>query len=86
MTPPLRGRNIIGMKLSDFLEKNSIKPSRFANQIGVPASTIMRLLDGGRPGIELMEKIAAGTCGEVMQNDFLSLRAANVAGIRYEET
>jgi len=66
------------MKLSDFLEKNSIKPSRFADQIGVPASTITRLLNGSKPGIDLMEKIAIWTDGEVMPNDFLPFRASSM--------
>ena len=61
------------MKLADYLTANDIRPSAFAAQVGVPASTIIRLLKGERPstGLELLAKIAAATNGKVMPNDFL---------------
>jgi transcriptional regulator with XRE-family HTH domain len=66
------------MKLTDYLKQNSIRPSRFADQLGVPASTITRLLGGSKPGMELLEKIALETGGQVMPNDFLPFRGEEI--------
>jgi transcriptional regulator with XRE-family HTH domain len=64
---------VTGMTLSEYLEKHSMPPSGFAAKIGVPASTIARLLKGYRkPGLDLLKKIADATNGEVMPNDFLA--------------
>lgn len=61
------------MKLTAYLEKNNLRPATFAMRLGVPTSTITRLVNGEkRPGMELMEKIAKETEGLVMPNDFLS--------------
>ncbi|MDP2358675.1 MAG: helix-turn-helix transcriptional regulator [Beijerinckiaceae bacterium] len=60
------------MKLQDYLRDRNIKPARFAAELGVPASTVSRLLNGERqPGIKLMERIAGATNGAVSPNDFM---------------
>jgi len=62
-----------GMTLSEYLAEQSLPPSSFASRIGVPASTIARLLNGERkPGLDLLKKIADATDGAVMPNDFLT--------------
>lgn len=61
------------MKLIDYMQNNGLNASAFASKVGVPASTIFRLLKGDRnPGLDLLEKIAKTTEGAVMPNDFLS--------------
>lgn len=61
------------MKLKDYLEAYKIRPSSFAADMGVPASTIIRLLNGERPNtsLYLLAKIAEATNGWVTPNDFL---------------
>ena len=60
-----------GMKLSEYLRAIEMKPSQFAASIGVPASTIARILNEGRmPHGGTLRKIAEATGGEVMPNDF----------------
>ena len=63
------------MKLADYLRSEGIKPSRFAALVGVPASTVARLISGERsnPGLDLMKKIADASGGEVTPNDFAEL-------------
>lgn len=60
------------MTLESFLASQNMKPSKLAAVIGVPASSIGRLLNGDRssPSLELMVKIMIGTSGEVTPNDF----------------
>lgn len=61
------------MRLSEYLEAKKLKPSRFAEMVGVPASTITRLVRGERsPGIELIEKIVKATDGAITPNDFIA--------------
>ena len=59
-------------KLSAYLARRKITPSKFAEEIGVPASTVTRLLQGTRRNttLELMCKVSAGTGGKVTANDF----------------
>jgi transcriptional regulator with XRE-family HTH domain len=60
------------MELSEYIKAQGLTPSGFAEQIGVPASTITRVMAGHRkPGFELLEKIHAATNGVVEPNDFL---------------
>lgn len=59
------------MTLSDYLKAEMISPSRFAGELGIPASTVLRVLKGERePGLDLMRKISAATKGCVNPNDF----------------
>lgn len=60
------------MTLQEYLSSTDKKPSAFAAEIGVPASTITRILNGERtPGLELMELIHQKTAGQVQPNDFM---------------
>lgn len=60
------------MKLHAYIEANGLTPSKFAESIGVPPSTITRILAGDRePGLPLLRKIHAATDGAVAPNDFL---------------
>ncbi len=60
------------MTLEQYLQENSKTASVFASEIGVPASTITRLLANQRsPRLELLARIKAGTDGAVTPNDFL---------------
>ncbi|USJ24686.1 helix-turn-helix domain-containing protein [Ensifer adhaerens] len=60
------------MKLEQYLTAKNIKPSAFADGIGVAPSTITRILRGERtPRIELIAKIKAATGGKVTMEDFM---------------
>ena len=60
------------MKLTDYLEHEGLRPGTFAVRLGVPASTIKRLIEAGNmPSKSLMLKIVEHTGGRVMPNDFL---------------
>ena len=64
------------MKLAEYLSARGLKPSAFAAEIGVPPSTITRVLNGERsPGLDLMRIIRDKTGGEVQPNDFLTEHA-----------
>ena len=64
------------MTLSDYLTCERIKPSQFAAMIGVPASTITRILSEGRmPRRETLNKIIEATGSAVMPNDFAQVEA-----------
>jgi 3,4-dihydroxy 2-butanone 4-phosphate synthase/GTP cyclohydrolase II len=59
------------MTLSEYLKAHETSASRFATVLGVPPSTILRVLKGERvPGLELMRKIAEATGNAVTPNDF----------------
>jgi len=63
--------NISGMKLSDYISEKQTTASRFAGEVGVPVSTITRLLRGERrPGIDLVARITLVTDGAVTAEDF----------------
>ena len=65
------------MKLAEYLDTKKTKPSVFASELRVPASTITRLLRGERSrGIGLIALIHDKTHGAVTANDFLPERAA----------
>lgn len=60
------------MTLHEYLTSRNLKPSVFAGEIGVPASTITRILSGERsPGLDLLKLIRDNTDGAVSPNDFL---------------
>jgi transcriptional regulator with XRE-family HTH domain len=66
------------MKLENYLRETGENPSQFAKRIDCSPSTITRLLpkrkNGRRqrdPSFDLIEKIANGTRGYVMANDFM---------------
>jgi transcriptional regulator with XRE-family HTH domain len=69
------------MTLHEYLSSRDLKPSAFAAEIGVPASTITRILNGERsPGLELMRVIRDKTAGAVTPNDFLPALAPTETG------
>lgn len=60
------------MKLQQYLSREKLKPSPFAARLGVPASTIIRLLKGERePGLELALKIEDKTGGDVTAREVM---------------
>lgn len=62
------------MKLADYLHREHLTASAFAERIDVPPSTITRLLAGQRsPRLDLLVKVMEGSNGEVTPNDFLAL-------------
>lgn len=64
------------MTLEQYLNLVQKKPTTFAIDLGVPPSTITRILKGERsPGIDLMRRIKEKTDGAVTPNDFLEGRA-----------
>jgi predicted transcriptional regulator len=64
---------VLGMTLSEYLAQHSIKVSAFAERVGVPPSTISRVIKRQRdPGLDLLAKIMEATHGEVTPNDFLA--------------
>jgi transcriptional regulator with XRE-family HTH domain len=69
------------MKLADYLAERKITPSRFAADVGVPASTISRILSGDRsPSMQILAKINSATNGAVTPNDFLPEPSAETSG------
>ena len=74
------------MKLAEYLNSEGIKPSRFAADAGVPASTVIRLISGERanPGLDLMKKIAVASGGRVTPNDFADLPTSAEAAVSAE--
>lgn len=65
---------IESMKLADYISEKQTTASRLAGEVGVPVSTITRLLRGERrPGIELVARITAATGGAVSAEDFFSI-------------
>lgn len=59
------------MKLAQYLSEKKATASQFARELGVPVSTVTRLLRAERrPGIELVARIAAATNGAVTAEDF----------------
>lgn len=62
------------MRLSDYLDREKISPSAFAASLGMPASTITRILKGARrPSFGVLQRIAEKTNGEVSSPDDFSL-------------
>ncbi|WP_375274464.1 helix-turn-helix domain-containing protein [Methylorubrum thiocyanatum] len=54
------------MTLSDYLAAEGLKPSQFAERLGMPASTILRIISGKREArIGTAARIVEGTGGKV---------------------
>lgn len=54
------------MTLSEYLAEENLKPSQFAERLGMPASTIHRIINGQREArISTAAKIVEGTGGKV---------------------
>ncbi len=65
------------MTLADYLTREKTSPAAFAEKVGVPASTISRILKGDRsPRLETIAKIEEATDGAVTANDFMAAHAA----------
>lgn len=63
--------NSAGMTLADYIASEQTTASRFAGELGVPVSTITRLLKGERrPGIDLVARIKVATLGKVTADDW----------------
>jgi predicted transcriptional regulator len=61
------------MTLAEYLVSKGINPTQFAAEVGVPASTITRILNGKRmPRLDTIQKIVAETDGDVTINDFVT--------------
>jgi DNA-binding MarR family transcriptional regulator len=61
------------MTLLEYLTLHEMPPSRLAEKLGVPPTTISRVLKRERkPGLLLMKKIMEATDGQVTPNDFLA--------------
>lgn len=60
------------MKLEAYLAENDMSPSGFAQKIGMPASTIWRILKGSRaPRLVTVALIERATNGRVTASDFI---------------
>lgn len=65
------------MELRQYLDGRAITITAFADSIGVSVQAVHRYLNGERvPKREVMERIAAVTCGKVRPNDFFTLETA----------
>lgn len=63
--------NMRAMKLGEYLKDMKLRPSAFAEAIGVSPSTITRLLKGERePRLALVMLIRDATGGRVTPEDF----------------
>lgn len=59
------------MTLAEYLEKHDLKPTQFAELVRVPASTIIRIMNGERePRLGTIARIEAATKGAVTVSDF----------------
>jgi predicted transcriptional regulator len=64
------------MKLREWIEEEGITPSGFARHIGVPPSTVQKILREDRAGNhDTMVRIIRGTRGAVLPNDFFDIPA-----------
>jgi len=60
------------MKLSEYLEKNSIRPAEFARAIGVTPAAITGYCNGGfKPSAKKARQIEIETNGKVSLKDFV---------------
>lgn len=70
------------MKLAEYLSEKQTTASWLAGEVGVPVSTIIRLIRGERkPGIDLVARITAATNGAVSAEDFFPHPAQPQQGI-----
>lgn len=66
-----------GMQLADYFDKTGVKPSEFADRIGVTSEAIRLYLRGARtPRPATMQAIHRATGGLVTANDFFRAEAA----------
>lgn len=69
------------MDLAAYLSKRKIKPAAFAAEIGVPPSTISRIMRGERdPRGATIRKIVDGSGGEVTAGELIAATSAATAG------
>lgn len=62
------------MQLAQYLETRKITDAEFAKTLGVAQSTVLRLKRGERrPSLELAQRIAEVTAGEVQPSDFFTI-------------
>lgn len=60
------------MKLASYLAEQKVTPSAFAALVGVPPSTITRIINGDRkPRLETIVLIQEATNGAVCWSDFV---------------
>ena len=60
------------MKLKEYLDAISKRPSQFAEEIGVAHNTVLRWLNGSRtPNPEQMRSVFDATRGTVRPDDFV---------------
>ena len=60
------------MKLSDYAQATGTTATELAERLGVSVSTITRLIrDERRPSLDLAERIARHTNGQVQPSDFM---------------
>jgi transcriptional regulator with XRE-family HTH domain len=68
------------MKLPDYLKRENITPSGFAESMGMPSSTITRILRGERrPSFEVVRRISKATNGEVALPEDFEIPTAEAA-------
>jgi DNA-binding transcriptional regulator YdaS (Cro superfamily) len=61
------------MLLKDWLDREKMKRTHFAERIGVSSSYVTQICDGTLwPGREIVGRIAEVTGGEVTANDFMA--------------
>lgn len=69
---------LVGMTLAEFLSEADIKPTAFAERIGVTRQTLWRYMSGERrPEWDVLERIQTETSGQVTPNDFLALATSH---------
>jgi transcriptional regulator with XRE-family HTH domain len=68
---------LAAMQLAAYLTQADIKPSAFAERIGVTRQTLWRYMSGERrPEWDVLERIKRETEGHVTPNDFLEEQVA----------
>lgn len=67
----------VGMQLADYLAKQNISRSDFADAIGVKEPSVSRYITGKNiPERDVMRKIVSVTAGNVTANDFYGVPQA----------
>lgn len=61
------------MTLNDYLNREGLSATAFANEIGISPHTVMNVLRGGLPAGTVIEKIMAATDYQVLPNDFFDI-------------
>ena len=65
------------MKLSEYLKKNNIKASHFADNADIPVSVISKHLSGKGVSLETADKIIRKTSGMVSLSDLIDSKNGN---------